>query len=487
VLFIVSLVSSIYGLFQYIGIDFGSFVNYFGSRLSQGTRLFTIFGNPNLLGGFNVFILPLITAFFIKAIKDKNIKKVWYLGLVGIFAFITLILSQTRGCWIASGISLVVFFFLYYRKEGVAFVRKNVVLSIIIIFILVGALVGLGKVVLGNNELSDTTSANIRLLYYGNTLKMIKENPVFGRGVGTFSAYYPLYRNKQEAFSLGETAMEYRVEHPHNEHLELLSELGIIGYLLFLWIVVEALILLLKRDDIISLGIAISIFGLLVDGLMMQNLRFTVIASLLWLSFGFSTIVKNKNEKKSLGTKIPLKKLILSIFIILIMIFPIVSAYKTMHSGYYIKMGLGYYSSARHEEAVSWFSKALEINPDNKRALYYMAASSNAIGKKGDAINYYQKLLEIDPNFIQANFKLGLVFLERNDIDEAEKYFLKQIEVNNMYWQSYYYLAYIEDIRGNNEKAKEYFIEIDRINEAGGMVDKQYLDQVEALRDKIGA
>ena len=71
----------------------------------------------------------------------------------------------------------------------------------------------------GTESLSDTMSLGIRFFYYANTIDMIKEKPFFGRGPGTFKVHYPMYRDKRTAFHLGETSMEYRVEHPHTMNI----------------------------------------------------------------------------------------------------------------------------------------------------------------------------------------------------------------------------------------------------------------------------
>jgi hypothetical protein len=71
-LIIVAILSSIYAFFQFIGKDIPQFLNYFGTRIEGGTRAFSFFGNPNLLGGFCIFILPIIAVFIIKTLKEKK-------------------------------------------------------------------------------------------------------------------------------------------------------------------------------------------------------------------------------------------------------------------------------------------------------------------------------------------------------------------------------------------------------------------------------
>lgn len=485
-LFVVALISSVYGVFQFLGIDYGLFVNYFGSRLEYGSRLFTIFGNPNLLGGFSVFILPLIAAFFIKSIQNKKNKKALYLGIVFVLSFITLLLAQTRGSILAFFVSVVVFGLLYFRKNGVTFIKKHsiVTISVIIVLIIVGSL-GFNYVKTNTNLMSANT-IKLRLFYYGSTIDMIKDDVLFGKGIGTFNIYYPTYRDKRVSYQLGEREMEFRVEHPHNEHLEVLSDLGIVGYALFIWIIIEALWLLLRKKDIISIGISVAIIGVLVDGLMMQNLRFTVIASLLWLMIGFSTLNTEKNSYGKLFSKLNLSKGVFAIIIIIFVSFPIYSAYKTMHSDYFTKGGIGYYSQNSPDGATFWLGEAIDINPHNKRALYYIAPSYKSLDEPEKAIKYYSDLLELDPNFIQTNYQLGLIYLELKEVEKSKQYFEKQTDVNNMYWQAYYYLAFIESNEGDVNKALSYLDEVDKINSIKKISD-EYYSKIQELRQQLEA
>jgi len=463
-IFIVALFSAIYGISQFMGIDYGPFKDYFGTRLELGTRIFTIFGNPNLQGGFGVFVIPLIAAFFMKHFKDskKRLLSI-YLGVTLLLSFIALLMSQTRGSWIAFVITMVLFAGIIIVQRKRSFVKKHSVLASIVVLIVIAAGFGGFQLLRSNEKLINPMTADIRLYYYTNTLDMVKDDLLFGKGVGTFNVHYPTYRDKRVAYQKGEFEMEYRVEHAHNEHLELLSDLGIVGYALFLWVIFEALYLLLKRKDIISIGMAAAILGLLIDGLMSQNLRFIVISSLLWLMIGLSTILPDQENIKK-KYKFSLMKSVFSIILIVIVAFPITSAYRTMHSNYFINPGTFYFTNNDPKSAVYAFSQALENDPDNKRALYYIAPSYKGINQPNKAIEYYMELLGHDPNFIQANYNLAQIFIETKDFDKAETYLKKQIEVNNMQWQAYYYLAIINNEAGNKYEALNYLDEVDAIN-----------------------
>lgn len=482
----VSLLSSIYGVFQFFGVDYGMLADYFGSRFDKGTRLFTFFGNPNLLGGFCVLITPLIAASFIDQI-DKKPPLSWVLFFILVLNLATLYFTQTRGSMIAMVLSMGIFFLLSVRQKGFGFIQKNRRLVISLGSAAVLFCAALAISIYFSAGFANLTTANIRLFMYATTLRMIGENPFFGSGVGTFKVFYPAYRDSSAAYRIGETQMEFRVEHPHNEHLELLSDLGIVGYLLFVWIVIEALKLLSRKNDWTSIGIFAAICGLLIDGLLSQNLRFTVISSTLWLMFGLSA-VKDEQSVASQAVRINLLRGSLVLLVVSAAVILMHSAYRTMKADEYVSSGMEFYSDKMPRDALKSFAKALEYDPTNKRALYYAGISVRRLADdqstgnnpmqqeqySKEALKLFLKLLNEDPNFIQANYHVGVLYFNLNEQEKANRYLKRQVEVNNMYWQAFYPLALLEAGRGNRQQALEYVEEIEKINRISPIPDQDY-------------
>ncbi|MCB9358672.1 O-antigen ligase family protein [Candidatus Woesearchaeota archaeon] len=473
-LFIVSFISSIYGFFQFFGVDYGLFVNYFGSRTEYGMRIFTLFGNPNILGGFCVFMLPVIVGYWIK--NRGDLKRQIIFAILFILNFLSLLMSQTRGSWIAFFASVILFIALYYRRYGFTFIKKyRISLTIICLTIIIASLF-VGYFLLSSKDFTDPTSANIRLFYYSNTLDMISESPsslLFGRGIGSFNVYYPLYRDNRVAYHTGEKNAEYRVEHPHNEHLEILNDVGIFGYLVFLWIIFEAVYRLLKKKDVVNLGFSVAILALLIDGIMSQNLRFITISSLLWVSLAFSQINEQKNATK---IRLSMMKIIFSIIVLIICLIPVNSAFSVMRSDESLKLGISYYISQVPDKAIQNFEQVLKLDKNNKRALYYLASSYSIQGEEEKAISSYSRLLSIDPNFIQTNYRLGVIYLELQEYALAEDSMEKQIRVNNMYWQAYYALAYLH-ATDDKSKALQNLEEIEKISSILDVENASGIDQ----------
>lgn len=91
-----------------------------------------------------------------------------------------------------------------------------------------------------NLSLEEVVRGNRHLTHYNIALLIFKESPVFGSGFKTFrdKSFEPQYSNKK--YRLGST-------HPHQIHFEILSELGLFGYLL---IMLNLIYVILKRSKI---------------------------------------------------------------------------------------------------------------------------------------------------------------------------------------------------------------------------------------------
>ncbi len=72
-----------------------------------------------------------------------------------------------------------------------------------------------------------------RLPLWSDLVGIIMDFPVFGAGFGTFLSIYPLYR------TIGGNAI---LDHAHNDYLELLTDGGVVGFILAAWFVLSVLL-----------------------------------------------------------------------------------------------------------------------------------------------------------------------------------------------------------------------------------------------------
>ena len=108
-------------------------------------------------------------------------------------------------------------------------------------------------------------SVNIRLGVWGNTLEMIRSNPVAGVGIGNFPVNYPRFASETP----DGTRIDQRVESAHNDYVELVAELGWLGAGLFGWLLLAAVRTMASSnrrggDEGLGLAIGLGLLGLLV-------------------------------------------------------------------------------------------------------------------------------------------------------------------------------------------------------------------------------
>lgn len=120
-------------------------------------------------------------------------------------------------------IELTVLYFGGFNKPRQAGI-KNFLRVVFVMITVISLVIGIGATI-GRFSL-DNLLAEGRPMYWSHVLTMIRDYPVFGTGLGTFGAVYSSY---EEAG--GEDMI---LLHAHNDYLEFISELGIVGALFLL-------------------------------------------------------------------------------------------------------------------------------------------------------------------------------------------------------------------------------------------------------------
>ena len=222
------LVVSLMGIAQYVlGLAELNWVDL--SRFSDiGGRVTAVFGNPNVLAVYLLLTYPVALGVALDWERPLGGRVVY--GLATLSALICLVLTWSRGAWLGAILSLLLFLL---TNSGWS--RRLLILVAIPACIWAPLLPH--SIV---NRFSSIThlaegSIRYRLHTWWGTLRMIAEHP-FGVGVGE-EAWTSVYR--RFAVSGAET-----VPHAHNLLLQILSELGVMGLLCFLVV----LILLARRS-----------------------------------------------------------------------------------------------------------------------------------------------------------------------------------------------------------------------------------------------
>lgn len=184
-------------------------------------RVVSVFDNPNVLAMYLVTILP-FTLYALVTSKRRNSRLLALLSVASVT--LCILLTWSRGAWIAAIICIALFLIMYSRKT-VRYVFLSFFAIPLLPIIVPSSII---KRFLSIGDLADSSTL-YRVYTWRGTLKAIGDHIWGGVGYGTaaFQNIYPQY-----AYAGIEGA-----EHSHNLYLQIIFGTGIVGIIAFLIVV----------------------------------------------------------------------------------------------------------------------------------------------------------------------------------------------------------------------------------------------------------
>lgn len=212
--------TSFLGLFQYFfGPLLGDSSWVDNDMFDISMRVYATFENPNILGAYFLFVIPFALAAFF-AVKEPLLR------LASLFALaimaLVLALTFSRGAYLGIVVAFAVFFVLLDRRM----IFLGIIALVAAYFILPEAMLD-RFFSIGNME--DTSTA-YRVSIWLGTLDIVRDHLFLGIGPGldTWERIYPLYAHAAAV-----------AHHSHMLFLQVLTELGLVGFVLFLAILYQ--------------------------------------------------------------------------------------------------------------------------------------------------------------------------------------------------------------------------------------------------------
>ena len=198
--------------------------------------------NVNLTASYYAFVIIIV---FYRFYSEK---KYLYVFLIALFSFMLLLTSSRKAIFMVV-LSIVIMIFLDRKK-------KNKVLSLIITFLVIAIVM---YFVFTNEKLYSAVGKKIEsmLLYYEKNsadkslierrffrqyaIELFTKHPIFGTGINNYGGYL------KEVFT--------RSTYSHNNWLEMLSGLGVVGFITYYWfygyLIVQSAKLLKKYNYVV--------------------------------------------------------------------------------------------------------------------------------------------------------------------------------------------------------------------------------------------
>ncbi|MFH1784625.1 MAG: tetratricopeptide repeat protein [bacterium] len=435
----VGALASFYGILQYMGFEpvWSKTIDPFGGR-SVST-----FGNPNFLASFLVLLIPVS---LIKTLLSKNnISRISYLAISTIM-FSALVCASTRSAWIGFIVSLaVMWLFLLIRVRNKKMFLTHVV-SLVIVFT-VGLVVVMSspkREIVGSRALSafsvqkSGVASSQRFLIWEVARDMFVDNPVLGIGWGTFELFYPGYQGKYlESEKYG--SLKTHANRAHNEILQFLSETGVAGFAVSIWVIIVFFAFSIKslkripgeeKDSYIMIGLLSGITGMLVDNLFNVSLHFASPAMVFWINMGIvihlggkkesynKTVVKEQSGSLS-ATRIMVSIARIGAMAVLMGIIWL-NATRFMAAVHYFD-GFKYFKGEPRmlDKASISFEKSFSQYPFDVNTNYELANVYACQERKNEAINHYMKALLVNPGYAEIHYNIGLLYVREGETNKG--------------------------------------------------------------------
>lgn len=316
---------SIYGLFQYCGI------------LPSNNYLFPITGTYENPAGY-VAVQSLLLPYAITLCADRSVVPLRRLiaCVACVVSVIAIVLSGSRTGFLA--VCVVFFVFLLLNSKIKRWLFEHWYLWLLILFCAVLLLFFIYQI--------KPDSANGRILIWRVCWNMIIKKPFFGYGFGNFNKFYMDAQASYFAanFESSHAFLADNISHPFNEFIKLSVELGLVGLLLSLIVLVYIFSVLLKVSDYRCKYIGIlDVSSVLVLCQFSYPLHYSAVWLIVIISILPCFINSNGNRRKSCSKFSTLFRICTAIILVSILMLAFKRMYldikwtiisKRSHSGY---------------------------------------------------------------------------------------------------------------------------------------------------------
>ncbi len=382
---------------------------FFSGFESQATGTL---GGANILGAFLGLSIPFVI--HLLASRKSKSKLGWFLALVVII--VALILSKSRGAWLAACFGLVVMNWRHIRHVLATLVKKKVLLLFASIIVLVAICVSAK----GIYELNPA-SANGRLFIWCVALDMIRDHWLLGVGHGSFDMQWLEYQGAHFAsgFIATDPGRAVSLVSAHSQLLNNFAETGVIGLSLFLLLFTVAFRQLIKStqhgkpEDIVLISALTILF---VHGMVEDVLISIPVQLLLVIILAMPLRHPAEEQVKTNSQKVFSKWLY--VVVIPLLLFASLSTHISIQGELLSKEGRELTGSNKWEAGIAKYVSALEYQPNNHELIFSLGAAYSMIGESTKAIELIEESKEglLDKNQYIA---LGKAYLDLKDYEQA--------------------------------------------------------------------
>jgi O-antigen ligase len=274
------------------------------------------FGNRQLTAGFLVLVAPLMLAL---PMADLTPGRKIASQIAAVLACAGLLLSEGRSSWLGAlvGVSVLaamVWRFHDSRRSSISHLKQAVIVPAVLILGAVGVFLMLSRSSATISNRAATLSSPKedgswawRQEQWQGSLAMIAQKPLFGWGIGA----YPIAQADFVKHGLPKELLVQRnpslLEMAHNEYLQLTAEMGLVGLLVYLALMITFFVTMIRslksrRSSLgkaVVMGATAGVAAIAVDALANPALRFADVSMFFWALMGLGMAAARPATKES--------------------------------------------------------------------------------------------------------------------------------------------------------------------------------------------
>ncbi|MCX7734031.1 MAG: O-antigen ligase family protein [bacterium] len=472
------------------------------------------YGNPNPITTFglsNFAVEYLLLAFSLVigfSFAERGPMK--YLFITSsLINFIYIFGAKNRAGWVGMATILAGFSLIYTLQKirygtDVRKVLRYTGATLVILALLFAAFLNFtdyGKQISGRLksfvQVGPGSSVTTRLMAWNASYEMMKDSPIFGVGAGNYEIlswkYAPRLLDEATMFT------NTRVDKAHNEYVQIMADLGIVGFSIFLGIIfiVFSLYLDIFRDGgeknkqypfFVATGIILGIVSTLAGASFNFSLQWPGSVTHFWLFIGFLEVIRSdvKNEQKiELSPRNKIIYLIPGLFFIVASLgAPCKDGIPGCQSGVclwrkicrispgfftarnftlaevYYRYGQFYKRMRNFAVSERFYIASLNYENPAERTYYdmaylYLAMNGGVIDQ--NVLDLLEGTLKLVPYFGKGRRELGKMYIQIGQIDKGIEYTLRSTDSNPANIpEAYSTVANAYIMKGDYDKAIEY-------------------------------
>ena len=421
------------------------------------------FGNKNMAGEYLVLVAPLGVCFLL---NTRHKIAPWLYAFSGSFIIAYLFYGRTRASWVSfiAEVVLLAGFFLYFRfRHGYKpHWNRNKTYAFIASFVFLFALVNMHPGMLSDGTLgidarvnpsAGTTKAesftgtlkaalgdfsssrNQRYTMWLNSFAMFKDHWLLGTGIGNWMVYYPAYQTAVEIDHML-TDNLYHIN-AHNDYIEFLCELGLIGAIMMLMLVFIILRTIGRiassrgisdENRVFGIAAAISILGISASAAFSFPLQQPVTIAMFLFYLALIVVVSNtlnedSRDMRSLRMPAPVYRVSFIVLIGVATIFLSFMHYQWYQSEAHYRVASASMSLGRYKAMDRYGRIAFEENPMRTYLHIFPATYYAKQSNYTKAIHHFEKLRADYPWRIEIMQNLGASYLYSGRLAQAREVF----------------------------------------------------------------